>query len=1007
MQFKFESEQPHQMDAVESIVELFRGFPRECGRLFDSELTPILDEELLYRNYCRILRTRNNIRAAENQPPLPINPVLRCDEGPALRVRGLPDQELRYPVFTVDMETGAGKTYTYFRTIHELRARCGFRKFIIVTPGTAIFEGTAAAFRQMRGHFSALYRGEQANLIEYDSRQLNRLSHFASSQCIEILVMTIDSFNRSTNLIFKDGERGQEGRRPIQYIQSVRPVLILDESQNYRSDISRQALRRLNPLFAINYSATPADPYNLVYRLSPVDAFRQNLVKKIRVFGVTQQHNVHDAPLSLELESISSGRGLPQAKVKAAVIENGTASVRPLRLRQGDDLSVKTRNPEFAGFVVEEINKAANTVVFTNQSILTDSRSITLSKKEIFRVQIEETIRCHFERQKELRARGIKVLSLFFIDRVANYTGAASGGGASEPFIKILFENAFNKLKAADPYFKNIEAAEVHKGYFAQKKGDAGFLDSFETANMPAEERKKILEAEKNAFRLIMRDKEKLLSFSEKTAFLFAHSALREGWDNPNVFCICTLNSSRSDSRKRQEIGRGLRLARNEAGDQIKDESVNILTVVANESYEEYVSALQSEYAESGDAAPPTPAKTRRCRARRKDAVFTSPAFIAFWKRLSRPAEYSIIMDTDALIKECAAALNAAVFPSPRITVSAGAFVLSNYAISLLETKLGCAKIQITVTDTSGRRETFMSYFPVGYDFYRWTKDKNLRGYKIVQIEEKGERSVVHFGNDVSVRKGELRHFSGRSLPAYGKVNVHETQSASPVLNLIERAAKETGLTRSTVLAVFKNLHPGQKQNIFVNPEGFAEVFIRVLKDAAADQIAENIVYRPLEMDEAAAARSMEEFFPREKDFPQQELIPGSAHSLYDKVQIDSDVEQRFVQNRLQQEDRRGNVLCYFKFPAGFKIRIPAIIFNYNPDWGIVLRTEDGKGCLELVRETKGSMNLSKLQYPHERRKILCARRHFSAIGVNYREVSDAADDWAQPFADSGKKPAH
>jgi len=1014
LKFKFEASQPHQKEAIESVVGMFKGFSQDiAGFQLEYDVVPNIqdffdfDEEWLYGNYQEVINTNNKIKeSAGFQPDLPMNVSLQYEDG--FMLSGIDDRAVRSPVFTIEMETGTGKTYTYFRTIHELKKLYGFRKYIVVVPSVAIYEGTIKAFKQTKEHFKTLYGNENIHLTEYDGQQISRVRSFATSSFTEIMVMTIDSFNKSSNIIYKPTEKLQGEWLPIQYIQAARPILILDESQNYRSSLSREALRTLNPLFAVNYSATPVDKYNLLYRLSPVDAFRHNLVKKIKVLGVTQQHNLNNNDLSLAIESINNEKGLPTATLRAYVVANGVKSQQSVKIKKGDDLFTKTHNTDFTGFIVEEISAGTNTITFTNQSVLSTGGTdgITLSKKEIFRVQIEETIKFHLERQKALREKGIKVLSLFFIDKVANYKG-------DEPFIKTTFEAAFNRLKHSDEYFKNVEASEVHKGYFAQKKGDTNFLDTLDTAGTTTTDKKKIQEAEKEAFHLIMQDKERLLGFAEKTAFIFAHSALREGWDNPNVFCICTLNTAQSENRKRQEIGRGLRLARNSEGEQVKDDGVNILTVVANESYEAYVSSLQNEYAQTGDAAPPSPTSAKRANAKRNDEIYRSFDFRLFWNSLIKQTQYTINIDTAELIAECVTKINnhSTVFPDPQIVITRGEFVVSEYTFTLLETKLGLAKLKLNITDIKGKNDVYEQWHPVGYDFGRKSKDANLSGFKVVQIDEHPTDPVLHFGNGNKLFKGQPHSFSGSPDVLEHQRIVQQAQEVYPVFNLIERTSKAIGLTRPTIVSIFKNVNNDKKGKIFNNPEGFASVFIKEIREQLATHIAEKIEYKvtldlrvamvndtTTEYDVSMAAdegdrgyktENLERFFPSEKEFPQRELIEGSVHSLYSQIQTDSDVERNFIQFRVQEDDLKGKIICYFKFPANYKIRIPKIIGNYNPDWGIIRMDEDGQTKVQLVRETKGNLNPNLLQFPNEKRKIDCAKKHFQAIGVKYRQVND------------------
>jgi type III restriction enzyme len=928
---------------------------------------------------------------------LPLNPSLLYNEGMGLE--GADSPPVRFPVFTIEMETGTGKTYTYLRTVHELKKYYGFRKFIVVVPSIAIFEGTLVAFEQTKSHFNTLYENDNTNLTDYDGSHPEKLRNFATSQFIEIMVMTIQSFNtamgRGANNIYKRSDKLPGDLLPYQWIQKTRPILILDESQNYNSEKSKQALRTLNPLFAINYSATPGkepeEIYNLVYRLSPVDAFLFNLVKKIKVWGFTQNTNSNIS--QMHLESVSNKNNKIQAVVKAPVIENNSKIEKKITLKKDSELFSITKNPDFKDITVEEISFGEKKILFNNQKTLTleDSILSDIAKKEIYRVQIEKTIEYHFERQKKLRELGIKVLSLFFIDHVANYKG-------SDPVIRNLFEEIFDRLKKTDDYFKHLKASEVHNGYFAQKKdkktGEETFLDDFSEAD--AAERRQL---EKEAFHLIMRDKETLLSFSSNISFIFAHSALREGWDNPNVFTICLLKEPRYDTTnqqntRRQELGRGLRICVNQKGERVKDEDVNILTVVCPEDFSTYVGALQKEYAATGDITPPKPTNARTSWAKRNDTIFGSDDFGVFWKRISCKTEYEISLDSSALIKKCIESFNSdkVVIPEPQIILTKGEFVITDYTFELKEiTSLG-AKILLIITNTNQRYNQCFDTYSVGWDFAREINDINLRGYKISEIDK--AKQTVYFGNGEVLTKTEPLHFNNEITLAQDRDVIREEKRTYPVFNLIDRAAKATYLTYPTLLKIFKGIVPKKKSKIFYNPEGFATLFINTIKENLADHVAENISYHVIAGDEEYNISMMQGFFPPQKEYPQKELIPGSLNSLYDQIQIDSDVEERFVKKRLQMDDREGNIICYFKFPSDFKIKIPKVILNYNPDWGIIRIDKAGNRTLHLVRETKGSIDAGRLRFPNERRKILCAQKHFKALGVSYRQVSDTTDDW-------------
>jgi len=1050
LKFQFQSGLAHQIYAVDSVVNLFTDYSRDFSQAdftFENDVVPNIDpwyefdEEWLYSNYREV--TETNRKSTEIRADIPINDRLIYDDGFMLNKTKFTNKSARFPVFTIEMETGTGKTYTYLRTIHELKRNYGFRKFIVIVPSIAIYEGTIKAFKQTKEHFKTFYQNDNTNLIQYDGKYISRLRTFSNSSFTEILVMTIDSFNAASNLIYKPTEKLQGEWLPVEYIQKTRPILILDESQNYRTTLSREALRTLNPLFAINYSATPVEKYNLLYRLSPCDAFRQNLVKSINVMGVTSAFNLNDESLTLSIEEIK--KSPITADIKAYCIKGGIKSLELLKnLKPGDDLGKKTNNPDFSGFIIEEINYAKQQIIFTNQSIIskTGTSGLTLSEREIYRIEIEETIKQHFEKQKYLLNKGIKVLTLFFIDRVSHYKGA------NDPFIRLYFEAAFNKLKANDDYFKQFEAAEVHCGYFAPKKDikkdEDTFFDYIELDDYKGKEKKDIKEAEKEAFVLIMQDKETLLTLPDRkdpkknVAFIFAHSALREGWDNPNVFNICLLkepryNTVNQKNTRRQELGRGLRLCVNQEGERVHNDSINTLTVICPEDFSQYAGALQQEYRDSGDIPPPAPTDTARKPATRKPEIFNSSNFINFWKNLSRKTEYVININSNQLINNCISRLNNlnTIFPEPNIVITKGNYSMSEYKISLLGTNLGAAKIRITVTDTSGRNDVlFGNYYRVGYPFGRRAKDKNLTGFQIIEIHDDKKEPFVIFGNKQKLTLTDPIIFSGnpainQDSSPFSARTVNKAQTSYPVFNIIERASKALSITRPTIIKIFKSLNEDKKKKLFNNPEGFISVFINEIRDELACHVADQIEYTltrdfkivreknesyalfaaesapaygnealPQIFDNDGNPATLEDFFEQTKKFPQRELIPGSTHSLYDFIQIDSDVEERFVKKRLCEDDKEGKILCYFKFPANFKIHIPKIIGNYNPDWGIVRILPDGKTAIQLVRETKGSIDLKRLRFANEGRKIICAEKHFNVLGINFKPITDETLDY-------------
>jgi len=990
LKLQFDPNQPYQLDAVENVARLFEGLPRQTanftlGDEINPNLPPFesLSESWLYDNLRQIQQ--------DGEIATDLAGMLDVDDG--MVIEGVGNESWRHPSFTIEMETGTGKTYVALRTIYELRKRYGFSKFIVVVPSIAIYEGWIKNFAITRDHFRALYENETVNLIEYDSARISQLRAFATSTFVEILVITLDSFNKTSNVIFKPSERLPGERLPFEYIQQTRSILILDEPQNMESQKSLEALRTLHPLFSLRYSATHLSSPNLVYRLTPFDAYRLNLVKKIQVFGVTERENFNQPFLALE--DITTKGGL-KAKVRTYVEDKGRLKEAVLTLKHGDSLYAKTKRDEHkGGYIVVDINAAQNFVEFENSLCLWLNETIGPSRPEIFRTQIRTTIKQHMEMQQRMQRRNVKVLSLFFIDRVANYT-------AKDGIIRRIFDEEFNRLRKQYLFYQKMKAEEVRSAYFAKKKVTNDLEgEAIDTESRNQAER----EAEKAAFGLIMRNKEQLLSFYDgvdelkKTCFIFAHSALKEGWDNPNVFQICTLNQTVSEVKKRQEIGRGLRLAVNQDGLRVMEDDVNVLTVIANESYQSYAEGLQTEYVKEGLAPPPKITNAGRATASRNEEIMQSKAFRDFWAKLQRHTTYKISIDTRALINSCVERISNRSLAQSVIVVEKGSFIVAEYTIELVSlSDDDSCKLKITVKDTIGNESKNTHTFPMSADLSKALRDERLRGYKIVEIIDDGDNSHVIFGNGQKVYKYQPIIFQSEQGQKPSERSALSEKTRYPVFNLIDRATKETGLTRPTLNEIFRRLGEKRKEAIFFNPEGFASLFIGEINNAMKDHIAERIEFEitpaPLKW-----GLDLEDAFPAEKEFPQKELIQGSAASLYDQVQVDSDVEERFVRLKLNEDEK---VLFYFKFPPTFKIDFPRIIGDYNPDWGIA-RYKDGKVLLELARETKGSEDTTGLRFPHEQRKIHCAQKVFKALGVDYRVVADDTADWWESAVEQGK----
>ena len=564
--------------------------------------------------------------------------------------------EVKFPNFSVEMETGTGKTYVYLRTAIEMFRRFGLRKFVIVVPSVAVREGLYKTLQVTEAHLKALYDNPPYRYYVYDSASLSQVRQFALSDGLEIMVMTIDAFARAENVIRQSTDRLQ-GERPLSLIQASRPILILDEPQNMESKNRIAALASLHPLFALRYSATHRNPYNLIYRLTPYDAYRQGLVKRVEVASVIEEDNQNWPFVRLDEIRIRSKKPVARLGVHK-LMRSGAIKETVLTIKGDDDLENKTGRVDYQGYVVDEINYGGQFVRFGNNVELRIGEAIGVEKVAIFEAQIRYTIEEHFRTQARLRAHGIKVLSLFFIDKVGNYV-------ADDGPIRELFDRAFNELKESYPDWCDRSAEEVRSAYFATKRKRDGGLEYLDTTGKS--------KADEEAFSLIMQRKEDLLSFEEPVSFIFSHSALREGWDNPNVFQICTMREVGSDTERRQQIGRGVRLPVNQDGRRIQDERVNVLTVVANENYERFVAELQSEIeaAYGKDGTPPKPPDARRKRTLRlRKAHMLKPEFRELWDRIRQKTRYAVSIDSHRLVDDVLPELDSAAIRRPRVSIS-------------------------------------------------------------------------------------------------------------------------------------------------------------------------------------------------------------------------------------------------------------------------------------------------------------------------------------------------
>ncbi len=678
MKLQFESNQQYQLDAIQSIVDVFAGQPKNESGVIAGQVELGLEGQQLSLettsargNMFSLTKEQiaNNVHEVQGYFELPKSSL--TDGGNAWDSVGEVWDEVGQTWergaelvdgmnFSVEMETGTGKTYVYLRTIHELHENYGWKKFIIVVPSVPIREGVLKNLEITKEHFAELYNKPEMNYYVWDSKKTGQAREFATNDTLQIMVVTIDSFARAENIMNKGDEYG----KPIDYIKATNPIVIMDEPQNMETDIRKAAISSLNPLCTLRYSATHKNLYNLLYKLTPVDAYDEGLVKKIEVHSVVSEDSYNDAYIAVQAIE-RQGKTRLFAKLELDANDERGLQRKTVKVAPGDDLARLTRRSIYEGYVVESIDFTDKAVEFSNGKILREGQRDETLHDEILKRQIELTIEDHFEKQKRLNNDKIKVLSLFFIDRVDNYRKYTDTGFSKGKFAE-WFEEAYERVAAKPKYtgvMDGLKRGQVHNGYFAADK-NGRWKDSKDTKGEGGKTKD-----DDGAYALIMRDKERLLDMNEPLRFIFSHSALREGWDNPNVFNICTLNGTSSEMKKRQEIGRGLRLPVNASGDRVRDENINILTVIANESYADFSRKLQTEIEDETGTSFAGRIKKREDRQTVKfqKSRALDPAFKELWDRIKYKTTYHVNIDVDSLVEEVVGELGEVSISRPQV----------------------------------------------------------------------------------------------------------------------------------------------------------------------------------------------------------------------------------------------------------------------------------------------------------------------------------------------------
>lgn len=990
LQFKHQS---FQREAARAVVDAFLGQPLQDAFAYrmDAGKGVLALETQGFRNQDLLLsdaQLTENIRTVQ----------LRADLQPVERVLRDAYNTL---ALSVEMETGTGKTYTYIKTMYELYKHYGWTKFIIVVPSVAIREGVIKSLETMADHFAEEY-GERMQHFVYDSGRLTAIDQFASDSKIHVMVINTQAFNATGADARRIGMKLEEfgWRRPIDVIGETRPILIIDEPQSVlgvdKKNKTRQGLQQFNPLFTLLYSATHRrdDVYNQVYRLDAIDAFNKHLVKKIEVMGVEQVGTTAtNGYLHLESIVLSKKKGeAPRARISFDATSRVGLRTATRTVGEGFDLYAESGELEAYrdGFTIEHIDGAKGCIRLSSGLEVYAGQAIgAVTEEAIRRIQIRATIQKHFEREHQLYRQGIKVLSLFFIDAVDKYRVYEAGGEVSKGRWAEIFEEEYVSVlnevqdlfwdKDYMRYLLGITPEETHAGYFSQdKKGkmiDSKVKRGETTANDP------------DAYQLIMRDKERLLSFAEPTRFIFSHSALKEGWDNPNVFQICTLKQSDSEVKKRQEVGRGMRLCVNQKGERQDRDllgdavyETNVLTVIASESYKDFSEALQKELAESITSRP----------------ILVTEALFA-WKTITTSSgEQLTLMPAQAatIMEELIAAgyvKKQMLTEKYHTDKAAGTLQLEDWqgALEAITSILDKVFDPTSLLPENARGKMTARFQEDRFakkEFQDLWEQINRKTYYEVDFETEGLIRKAIAGLDeslhvtpihIAITSGKLEHIHSKEELEAGQamqvgttrnVKVNEAVASGIRYDLLGELVQRTGLKRSTIATILQRIKPETFSLYRTNPEEFIIRAGNIINERKSSAVIEHIAYHKMDQQYDADIFSAQEL----RGCIGIDAI-RSDKSLYDLVVVDSQgVEKRFAEELEQQE----MVEVYTKLPRGFYISTP--MGKYNPDWAIAFR-EGSVKHIYFVVETKGSEDITQLREV-EQNKIECARRHFASI---------------------------
>jgi len=964
MKLKFQSDLSYQLRAIDSVVQIFRGQP-----VRQSNFTVSYGED------AGMIQTTLGIG---NRLDLTTDELLKNVQEIQIR-NGLPRSEtLDGMNFTIEMETGTGKTYVYLRTIYELNKHYGFSKFVVVVPSVAIREGVYKTLQITESHFKELYDRQPLEYFIYDSNKLDKVRNFATSTTIQVMIINIDAFRKSfvdpekedkANVIHRTNDR-MNGYKPIEFIQQTSPIVIIDEPQSVdTTPKSKEAIKSLNPLCTLRYSATHVDKYNMIYRLDAVDAYNEKLVKKIEVISIRSEESFNQP--YIKLVDVKERK----AKVELDVATRGKIKRTVKTVKYGDDLfDISGERELYRNYIIEQIDWTEG-----NESIEVNGHLLKLGEKigdidddTIKRHQIRQTIEEHLDKELRLNHRGIKVLSLFFIDKVANYRSYDKDGNPVKGKYAIMFEEEYKKLIQKPKYrtlFKDIDVdidvEKIHNGYFAQdKKGRVKDTNGN-------------TQADTDVYNLIMKDKERLLSFEEPLRFIFSHSALREGWDNPNVFQICTLKDSGGTYvSRRQEIGRGLRLAVNQKGERVADHNINILTVMANESYEDFVAKLQSEIQE----------ETGITFGKIENHVFAKLVYI------NQETEEPVQLGYDLSKKLYEDFRSKGYIDQNQKATPLLKEALENYQVDISEEfkpwesailkEVKRLTERLPIKDGSNKKKVKLNKAVINSKEFLelWEKIKYKTIYSIDfnsnELIEKSISSIqkmkkIHPVRIISRKDtiSKMDRLTGLQTATLKEGVEDDVTIQHPLPDIITELQNRTNLTRKTIVDILVGCK--RLDDFKNNPQKFIDEVTKIILREMKLILRDGIKYHKLDNDYYAV-----------ECFQNEELLAylndnaiESTKSPYDHIIFDSDIEESFAK-RFETDE---NVKVYVKLPDWFKIETP--IGNYNPDWAAVI-TNNGEEKLYFVIETKGTDVEEFLRTP-ELAKIEFARKHFAAINAD------------------------